>query len=189
MRWIILPLAIIVLALFLYSGRTFTKLPPNDAYKFQSIGNMKIESPAFENGASIPARFTCDGGNINPSLIVKAVPENVQSLVLIVDDPDVPRSIRADGLWVHWIVFNIPPGITLVKEGESPPGVEGTNTGRKKGYTGPCPPDKEHRYFFKLYALDTMLDLTSGATKEDIEKAMENHVLAQAALVGVYERE
>ncbi len=103
------------------------------------------------------------------------------------DDPDVPPSVRKDGLWVHWIVFNMPPHIREIAENTPPPGILGAGTERL-GYQGPCPPDREHRYFLKIYALDTMLSLAEGCTKEDLEKAMRGHIIAQAELMGRYER-
>lgn len=150
---------------------------------------MNIESNAFAYNGKIPAKYTCDGENVNPPLAWSSAPENTKSLVLIMDDPDVPKYIREDGLWVHWTLWNIAPEIRTIEENSVPQGaVEGMTTFGKPGYGGPCPPDREHRYFFKLYALDTMLSLPSFATKNELEKAMQNHILAQAELVGVYER-
>ena len=154
---------------------------------------MKLESSAFEHEGTIPAKYTCDGsppaGGISPPLKISDVPPGTRSLFLNMDDPDVPKSIRPDGLWNHWLVWNIPPETTEITEGQEPAGVVGKNTGGKFGYQGPCPPDREHRYFFKLYALDTMLDLPAEtAAKADLEKAMEGHILAQAELMGRYNR-
>lgn len=153
---------------------------------------MKIESPAFTYGSMIPARYTCDGKNISPALVFSDIPENARSLVLIVDDPDVPAAVRRDQNWDHWIVFNIPPEIRRIEEGTAPPGVSGSGTDGRFSYGGPCPPPQFeprcHRYFFKLYALDSRLDLAEGATKIDIEAKMNGRVIDQAELVGVYER-
>lgn len=149
---------------------------------------MKITSLAFADNGSIPVNYTCDGENINPPLHFHAVPVAAQSLVLLMDDPDVPRRLRADGVWDHWVVFNIPPDMTEIVEGEAPLGIHGTSTSGHTTYHGPCPPDREHRYFFKLFALDIMLDLPPGAAKREVEQAMTGHVLAQAELVGRYER-
>ena len=151
--------------------------------------NMKIESSAFMPNESIPLQYTCDGANTNPPLSFSDVPEKTQSLVLIMEDPDVPVSIRPDGMWDHWVVFNIPPETREIGEGAEPKGIQGMTTFGKTGYGGPCPPDREHRYFFKLYALDAMLDLPEGATKEEVITAMEGHILSSAELVGKYNRQ
>ncbi|MBE9167933.1 YbhB/YbcL family Raf kinase inhibitor-like protein [Pleurocapsales cyanobacterium LEGE 06147] len=149
---------------------------------------MKLISPAFEQGGKIPAKYTCDGENINPPLTISDVPSEATSLVLIMEDPDVPKSLRADGMWDHWIVFNMPPDLTKIEEGREPQGIHGIGTGDNLDYYGPCPPDREHRYFFKLYALDTQLNLPEKSTKQQIERAMENHILAKTELMGRYER-
>ncbi len=149
---------------------------------------MDITSSAFENEGFIPAVHTCDDRNISPPLSISGVPEGARSLVLIVDDPDVPRHIREDGMWDHWLVFNIPPHTREIPEGQSPPGVEGLGTNGDSGYYGPCPPNGEHRYFFKIYALDTILDLPQKPDKLTLEKAMTGHVIGQAYLMGRYDR-
>lgn len=149
---------------------------------------MKIESPAFEEGGSIPVRYTCDGENISPELRFSGVPESAVSLVLLMEDPDVPRYVREDGMWDHWVVFNIPADTVLIREGESPEGVMGSTTRGTLSYGGPCPPDKEHRYYFRLYALDVELSLDEGATKQEVLDAMEGHVLVEAVLMGRYAR-
>ena len=145
-------------------------------------------SPAFDNGAIIPSIYTCEGKNINPPFIISDVPKEAKSLVIIIDDPDVPVTVRPDKMYDHWIVFNIPPDTQKISEGKAPLGIQGKNTGGKNQYTGPCPPDREHRYFFKLYALDTMLDLSVGATKSQVEKAMQGHILKETKLMGRYEK-
>lgn len=145
---------------------------------------MKIESTAFRNNEFIPKKYTCDGENVNPPLLVTDVPEDAKSLVLIMDDPDVPS-----GLWVHWTVWNIDPEITEIPENSVPGGsVEGMTGSGKKEYHGPCPPSGTHRYFFKLFALDMILDLDSSARAVDIEKEMENNIIAKAQLIGLYSR-
>ncbi len=150
---------------------------------------MKLESSAFEHEGTIPAKYTCDGENISPPLKISDVPPGTKSLVLIMDDPDVPKSIRPDGMWDHWLTWNIPPEISEIPEGQEPSGVVGKNTGGSFGYRGPCPPDREHRYFFKLYALDIMLDLSpETTTKNDLEAAMQSYILSQAELMGRYNR-
>lgn len=149
---------------------------------------MNITSSAFLNNQEIPKVYSCDGENINPPLEFIDVPEDAKSLVLIMDDPDVSKNLKPDGMFDHWVVFNIPPEINSMDEGEEPMGVVGQNSAGGAGYTGPCPPDRKHRYFFKLFALDSLLSLSSEATKKDVEKAMEGHVLEKAELMGVYER-
>jgi hypothetical protein len=131
----------------------------------------------------MPTKFTCDGNDINPSLLISGVPEQAKSLVLIMDDPDAPV-----GIWDHWIVFNIQPDIEQIEEGTEPSGIHGLGTSGNLKYNGPCPASGEHRYFFKLYALDTMLALGEGASKQEVERAMERHVIEQTELVGKYRR-
>lgn len=152
---------------------------------------LTIQSPAFEANGSIPPRYTCDGENTNPSLSISGVPEGALSLVLIVADPDIPQSVK-DTLGIeildHWVVFDIPPTTTEIKEDTVPHGVQGANARGAGAYIGPCPPDREHRYFFRLYALDTMLGLSEGVSRSAVEKAMQGHVLASAELMGRYDR-
>ncbi len=149
---------------------------------------MKISSPAFPDQGQIPDRFTCDELNVNPPLEFSGIPHTSKSLVLIMDDPDVPEYVRKDRMYVHWVIFNIPTSFTKILEGVKPEGVEGVNTSGSLGYKGPCPPDAEHRYFFKLYALDADLKLSSGATKEEVLIGMKGHVIAEAELMGRYNR-
>jgi Raf kinase inhibitor-like YbhB/YbcL family protein len=142
---------------------------------------LVVKSPAFENNKLIPAKYTCDGEDVNPPLTIEGVPEKTKSLALIVEDPDAPA-----GLWVHWVVWNIPP--TGAVQENAVPGTEGLNTNKKHSYHGPCPPGGTHRYFFKVYALDTKLNLGAFAEKEDLENAMQSHVLAEGELMGLYRR-
>jgi Raf kinase inhibitor-like YbhB/YbcL family protein len=142
---------------------------------------MKISSPAFGTNQKIPKKYTCDGEDISPSLMIDEIPEGTETLALIVDDPDAPA-----GTWVHWVVFNIPV-TNRIEEGEVT-GNQGINDFRKERYGGPCPPSGTHRYFFKLYALDQELGLSEGASRRDVEAAMGGHILAQAELIGLYER-
>lgn len=144
---------------------------------------FSLTSPAFVDGTAIPSAYTCDGKNVHPELQILGVPEGTKSLALIVDDPDSPT-----GTWDHWIVFNIPATTTLIEEGKSTGGVEGVTTFGTTGYGGPCPGQGEHHYQFKLYALDTMLDLQEGATKQAVEQSMQGHILAETKLVGLYTR-
>src|SRR3989344_8435183 len=139
---------------------------------------MRIESTAFAHNGDIPSKYTCDGENINPPLVFAEVPKEARSLTLIMHGPDVPTNLRPDRNFDHWVVFNIPPE-TTIGEGELAPGVYGLHTRGKPEYYGPCPPDREHRYFFKLYALDSTLSLPGGSTKAEVEAVMEGHVLGQ----------
>lgn len=143
---------------------------------------LKITSDAFNAGESIPSRYTCDGADLNPALQIMGIPENAKSLAVIVDDPDAPA-----GTWVHWVVWNIP--VTNLILENSVPGNEGMNDFGKRHYGGPCPPSGTHRYFFKVYALDTELQLTSTSEKHDLEKAMKPHVVAMGELMGVYKKQ
>jgi Raf kinase inhibitor-like YbhB/YbcL family protein len=149
---------------------------------------MQLTSSAFEHEGRIPSKFTCDGPNICPPLAIADVPAETRSLTIIMDDPDVPKHLRPDGMWDHWVVFNIAPTITAIDEGQEPDGIHGIGTGGNLNYYGPCPPDREHRYFFKLYALDTLLELHEKATKGQVEAAMQGHILDQCTLMGRYER-
>jgi Raf kinase inhibitor-like YbhB/YbcL family protein len=150
--------------------------------------DIKISSPAFQEGASIPSKYTCDGDDVSPPLIWEPVPD-ARSFVLICDDPDAPM-----GTWVHWVLYNLPPdGLRLeenipAQERLDNGALQGMNDFRRIGYGGPCPPSGEHRYFFKLYALDHTLELEAGATKAQVMIAMEGHVRAQGHLMGRYRR-
>src|SRR3989338_828503 len=145
---------------------------------------MNLTSLAFQHQGKIPSKYTCDGADVNPPLAISDVPPNAKSLVLIMDDPDAVKP--AGKVWDHWIVWNIPHGTTRI-DGE-PSAVTGKGTSGYLNYHGPCPPDREHRYYFKLYALDTMLNLPEGSTKKQVEDAMKGRVLAETTLVGRYER-
>lgn len=148
---------------------------------------MKLTSPAFQDQGSIPVNYSCDGQDISPELQWSDLPTETQSLVLIVDDPDAPM-----GTWDHWLIFNIPSKTTGFNENISqfPEGINfGANSWGRNNYGGPCPPDREHRYFFKLYALDIRLDLPDGSTKLEIETAMQGHILDEAQLMGRYDRQ
>jgi len=149
------------------------------------VTNMKITSTVFENNANIPRKYTCDGDNINPPLSFFEVPDNAKSLVLIVDDPDAPV-----GIFVHWVVYNIDPKTSDVFENNVPAkGQSGISGFGKPGYGGPCPPSGTHRYFFKLYALDTMLDKLNNPDKKIVENAMQGHIITHAELIGLYSRQ
>lgn len=150
---------------------------------------LTLTSPAFEQGDPIPTVYTCDGDNRSPALEWSRAPEQARSLVLIMDDPDAPS-----GDFVHWVVYNLPPDLASLKEDTSAGDIQGlgaengSNGRGQEGYTGPCPPSGEHRYFFKLYALDATLDLGPGVNKAQVEAAISGHVLDQTVLMGVYAR-
>jgi len=148
------------------------------------MDQMLLESQAFPHNGMIPPEHTCDGADVNPPLTIRNVPPKSKSLALIVDDPDAPR-----GTWVHWVVWNIGADTAEIPANSVPPGsLQGTNDFGKQGYGGPCPPSGTHRYFFKMYALDTSLALTAGATKAQLEEAMKGHILGKAELIGLYRR-
>jgi hypothetical protein len=150
---------------------------------------LEIVSPAFPEGGAIPRPYTCDGRNVSPPLSWKGVPAGVKSLALVCDDPDAPA-----GIWVHWVIFNLPAGATGLPESVPPRkdvaggGFQGTNDFRKIGYGGPCPPSGTHRYRFTLYALDAEVPIAAGATKADLVAAMKGLVRAEATLTGKYSR-
>ena len=146
---------------------------------------MKLTSSAFANGGKIPSLYTCEGKGMSPPLEITGVPPQAKSLVLIMDDPDVPAFVRPDQMYDHWILFNIPPTTHKIDANAA---IHGKNTSGENRYIGPCPPDREHRYFFKLYALDKELALHEGATKKEVEKAMEGHIIAKCELIGLYEK-
>jgi Raf kinase inhibitor-like YbhB/YbcL family protein len=148
---------------------------------FRDIHPLHISSPEFDANGFIPPRFTCDGENINPPLDIDDVPSKAQSLVLIVDDADAP--IRA---WVHWVAWNIPVARHIMED--TPLRDQGVNDFRQNKYGGPCPPYGIHRYYFKVYALDTLLALSPETGKNELEKAMHGHVVAYGELVGKYKR-
>jgi Raf kinase inhibitor-like YbhB/YbcL family protein len=154
---------------------------------------LTLASPAFRHQGKIPARYTCDAENVSPPLDWSGVPAPAKSLVLIVDDPDAPDPRAPRMTWVHWLLYNLPPGSAglpeAVTSGQLPPGtLEGVNDWRHPGYGGPCPPVGEHRYFHKLYALDTVLPDLHRPTKAKLERAMQGHVLTHAEIIGIYRR-
>ncbi len=150
---------------------------------------MKLTSKAFEHKSIIPSQFTCDGQDISPPLTWSEPPADTKSLALICDDPDAPGKT-----WVHWVVYNLPPSCRSLPEAVpggkkiASGGLQGISDFRKLAYGGPCPPGGTHRYFFKIYALDRMLDLESGATKAELERKIKGHILEQGELMGYYSR-
>lgn len=146
---------------------------------------MELTSPAFEDGEDIPLEYTCDGDNINPPLSIANVPPESKSLVLIMDDPDAPEEV-----FVHWLLWNINPKISEIKEGQVPEGaVQGLNSAGQKNYTGPCPAMGTHHYFFRLYALKKALEISSNSEREKLGEEMAEHIIAQTQLMGLYSRE
>lgn len=147
-----------------------------------AASSISVTTPAFQAGGDIPAKFTCNGANVNPDLKINGAPNEAKSLVLIVDDPDAPH-----GLFTHWIVWNIDPKTANIGENSAPVGgIQGTNDFGKRNYGGPCPPSGTHRYFFKIFALDTKLDLKPSARRAELDAAMHGHTLAQGELMGRY---
>ena len=150
---------------------------------------LTLGSSAFGNGQAIPSEYTCDGDNVNPPLTIGGVPEGTRSLALVMDDPDVPKQLKPDGVFDHWTLFNISPSTREISENGSA-GTAGANGSGKSEYTGPCPPPQyepsEHRYFFRLYALDGELDLPAGASKKEGLGGMEGHIIRQTQLMCLY---
>lgn len=143
---------------------------------------INLSSSAFGNNELIPAKYTCDGLNVSPPLQIGGIPPEAKSLALIVDDPDAPR-----GTWVHWVIWNIPVTIDQINENEAP-GVQGMNDFHRNEYGGPCPPSGTHRYFFKLYALDKILDAPAGTPKLQLGKYIDDHIIGYGELIGLYKR-
>lgn len=147
--------------------------------------NMKITIDSFKNGENIPQKYSCDGSNINPEIKITEIPQKTQSLVLIMDDPDAPM-----GLFTHWVVFNIPASSSITINENSVPqnSILGLNSANKTSYIGPCPPNGTHRYYFKIFALDTLLNFEEGIKREELEKVMASHIVDQAQYFGLYQR-
>jgi Raf kinase inhibitor-like YbhB/YbcL family protein len=142
---------------------------------------LSVTSPAFDHGATIPSKYTCEGQNTSPELSIKDIPKEAKSLVLIMDDPDAPGKT-----FDHWVMWNIPPHETIMEN--SAPGVQGKNGRGTNKYIGPCPPSGQHHYYFKVYALDKMLDLPAGSDKSAVEAAMHDHVICSGQLIGLYQK-
>ena len=152
---------------------------------------MQLTSAAFTHNGFIPSVYTCEGTNTNPSLTIADVPAGARSLALIVDDPDVPKVVKPDGVFDHWVLYNIPT-TTATIPADGYVGSMGMNSGGSQGYTGPCPPSqyqpRQHRYVFTLYAVDYVLQFQTPPTKDEVVKALQGHILAQAQLVGRYQK-
>ncbi len=153
---------------------------------------LALSSSAFGSDENIPRRFTCQGNDVSPPLSWSGAPDETKSFSLILDDPDAPDPAAPKTVWVHWVVYNLPPSTHQLEEGakQLPEGaVEGKNDWKKTGYRGPCPPVGSHRYVHKLYALDTVLPDLGAATKTELERAMQGHILAKAELIGRYQKQ
>ena len=173
-------------------AQTEPALPANSADENLTTP-MKITSTAFEHGAAIPTRFTCDGADVSPPLAWSGIPAAAKSLALIVSDPDAPDPAAPKRTWVHWVLYDIPPATTALREAiepaQFPRGTRaGSNDWARGVYGGPCPPIGRHRYFFTLYALDTVLGELNAPTRAALLDAMQGHVLAKAEWVGTYQR-
>jgi Raf kinase inhibitor-like YbhB/YbcL family protein len=167
--------------------------PEKEEKKERSIMSMSLAASSFPQNGEIPARHTCEGHDISPELFWTDVPEGTKSLALIMDDPDAPDPAAPKRIWVHWVLYNIPPDATGLSEGipaeDLPPGtLQGINDWQRAGYGGPCPPIGNHRYFHKLYALDTVLPDLKQPTKAKLEEAMQGHVIAYSELIGRYQK-
>jgi Raf kinase inhibitor-like YbhB/YbcL family protein len=182
---------IVILSVFVATcNRAETPKTKQEQEKGASAMALTIKSGVFENGATIPKKYTCDSTNVSPPLSWSGAPEGTKSFALICDDPDAPM-----GTWVHWVLWGLPPDTMALLEGvpaETTLAIgarQGLNSGSRVGYSGPCPPPgKPHRYFFKLYALDAMLTVPANANKAALEKAMKDHILAEAQVMGRYGR-
>ncbi|MFH1889206.1 MAG: YbhB/YbcL family Raf kinase inhibitor-like protein [Candidatus Omnitrophota bacterium] len=178
MSWLRVRILFLLLLIFIIS---VSFIHADNRYDKAGEVHMKLTSPEFNNNGIIPVKFTCEGQDINPALVIEDIPAGAKSLALIMDDPDAPM-----GTWVHWVVYNIPV-ISRIDE-DSIPGEQGINTAGREKYHGPCPPSGTHRYFFKIYALDAELSLKPGFNKQGLEKAIEGHLLQKAELVGLYKK-
>ncbi len=186
MRLLFILAAVLVVAACTQTATTgTTAVNQEQAANQEVVSVLKLSSPAFQDNAAIPQKFTCEGADVNPELRIDGVPSDVKSLVLIMDDPDAPAKV-----WEHWTVINIPPATASIVEDSVPAGaIQLTNDFRRVEWGGPCPPPgKVHRYQFRLYALDTTISLGPSARKADVEAAMKGHVIEQAVLVGTYKR-
>jgi len=182
-------LAIVVISTLWFCSCKNGESPDSKATGDEKM-QIKITSPVFSNGSLIPSKYTCDGQNVSPPLQWQNVPAAAKSLAIICDDPDAPV-----GTWVHWVLYNLPPDTTQLAENIPADRIlvshanQGTNDFRKIGYGGPCPPSGTHRYFFKIYALDTTIDLQPGATKKQLLNAARGHIIGTGELIGKYSRQ
>ncbi len=186
----ILLVALLLVVILIERKVEINKVEKFGAPKIEKIApsEMSITSSDFVESGYIPSRYTCDGEQVNPTLEFNAVPLDARALVLIVEDIDASKITQPDGILDHWVVYDIPAYTEKVLPGEKLDGVYGKNSKGDLSYAPPCPSDKEHRYFFRLYALDGKIDLPEGATKKEIQEAMQGHILRQATLIGLYSR-
>ncbi len=176
---VVVSVAILTLVYYIVSGRKSEQ--PSVPGKYNP---MIVTSAKFNNSSPIPSIYSCDGKSINPPITIEKIPTNTKSLILIMDDPDAPT-----GTFTHWLLWNIPPNISELKENSIPEkSVVGSNSAGKIGYIGPCPPSGKHRYFFRIYVLDILLNLPQGSSRDQLERAMENHVVSKGELMGTYSR-
>lgn len=179
-----------VLSAIVYAGAFFAFHKKAEGLSPSDTMSLTLTSPAFNNGERIPAQYTCDGENVSIPLHIEGIPEGTQSLVLVMDDPDIPESVK-ESLGVekvdHWVVYNIPPETTDIASGDVV-GTLGKNTRGAAAYRGPCPPDREHRYFFRLYAISGTLSFIDVPTLYEVEEAAKGMMIEQATLMGRYER-
>lgn len=174
---------VILLTVFILVFGAILKTKNTSLSKIKEV-NMKLTT-VFEHNGKIPSEYTCDGQDLAPVLNISGVSAEAKSLVLIVDDPDAPM-----GTWVHWLVYNIPPNTPAIDSKNLPVGVkEGRTDFQRNGWGGPCPPSGTHRYFFKLYALDSDLSLPESLTKKQLEAAMNGHIIEKTELIGLYQRQ
>ena len=188
--WVLVIVAVVYGSHKNFTGGLHTKSIRSSS-QLMATTTLILTSPAFDSDASIPPQYTCDAEQASPPLSIAGVPEGTKSFVILVEDPDVPTQIKPDGKYLHWVVFNIPPDKTEIASNESV-GTGGANDTGEIGYVGPCPPKEfepsEHRYIFSLYALDAMLDLKAGASREDVESAMGGHIIGETQLIARYRR-
>jgi len=172
-----------------YAMKNITAVLMAACFSTGSALALEMTSPDIRQGEPMQQKqvfdgFGCSGENLSPELTWRDVPEGTKSFALMVHDPDAPTGSG----WWHWVVFNIPPDTKKIEENTTPPGVQGCNTNGENKYIGPCPPDREHRYFFKFFALDSTLPLQKGVSKKEVEEAMQGHVLDKCELMGRYEK-
>lgn len=197
-KWVIATVLCVTVCLFIYfyNFHSFsTKSNSNSVKLSNSIAHsvkyqMSITSVAFTNDALIPTVYTCDGKGINPPLTFHNVPKTAKSLVLLIEDPDVPKNLLTTGVFDHWVIYNIDPDVSSIKQDSTPPGIQGLNSTGIDNYYPPCPPDRKHRYFINLYALNTRLNFydPTKVTRQMVMDALKGHIITTAELIGLYNR-
>jgi Raf kinase inhibitor-like YbhB/YbcL family protein len=183
--------ALVILIGLIVINQRFTRPADNEGTSVMATSTLTLTSTAFQANSAIPSKYTCDGTQVSPPLSIAGAPEGTQSFVLILEDPDVPKQLVPTGVFVHWVLFNIPGSLTEITEGAQV-GTAGANGAGKNAYAPPCPPTQyepsEHRYIFTLYALDANLSLKAGASKDEVMKATQGHILAQSQFIGRYKK-